>query len=402
MFVANPRTKAFTMIELLVVIAIIAILAALLLPVLTRSEQRAQRIYCESNLHQIGVAFNTFANDHGGDFPMAVSTNDGGSKEYIQAGYSAGPIFYTSYRTFQSMSADVIKPGLLICPSDTRTPAADFASLQNSNVSYFVGVNSTFDKPGSILAGDRNLQTNSYQERTILGIGTGSVLRWTVEMHNNQGNVLFADAHVEEWNNSTFGGDESQLPAAENLFLPSAPTPLVAFGGPGSSPYSPPPGPVSTPPTPTPAAPPSYSPPSQSSLTAASSSSQNSSPGTPTSPNPAPNYSGRVNGHSADTSAGFSETQTGSLNVADFEVNTNFIAATAASGDDTDAGMSVFNRRLTKILQSSFEWLYLLLLLLALLYLAKKIRQWMKERDERLKAKMMRQQARSDAEAYYR
>jgi len=95
-----------------------------------------------------------------------------------------------------------------------------------------------------------------------------------------------------------------------------------------------------------------------------------------------------------------SETETNSENLAASEVNTNPIAATAAPSGDADAGMSTFNRHLTKTLQSTFEWLYLLLLLLALLYLAYKIRKWMKERDEKLKAKMLRRQAQAGAGAY--
>ena len=389
MFVINPRTKAFTLIELLVVIAIIGILAALLLPVLNKSQQRAQRIWCENNLHQIGVAFHTFANDHNGNFPMAVSTNDGGSLEYVQAGYTAGRIFYTSYRSFQCMSNDIIKQQLLICPTDTRTPATDFSTLQNSNVSYFVGVNGTFDRPGSILAGDRNLETNSFQQRTILGISTGSGLHWTLEMHQYKGNVLFADAHVEEWNNPTFTAAESALPIAENLFLPSTvPATTFASGGPGSSPYSPPSGS-------------GYTPPLSQSLGASSSSRpQNPSSPMPGSPNGMPQFSGGMHNQPARASAMPSETETNSENLAASEVNTNPIAATAAPSGDADAGMSTFNRHLTKTLQSTFEWLYLLLLLLALLYLAYKIRKWMKERDEKLKAKMLRRQAQAGAGAY--
>lgn len=57
------------MIELLVVIAVIAILAALLLPVLSRARQKGQQVVCLSNLNQIGLAFALYLNDHHDFFP---------------------------------------------------------------------------------------------------------------------------------------------------------------------------------------------------------------------------------------------------------------------------------------------------------------------------------------------
>jgi prepilin-type N-terminal cleavage/methylation domain-containing protein/prepilin-type processing-associated H-X9-DG protein len=66
---------AFTLIELLVVIAIIAILAAMLLPVLARAKESGRRISCLNNLRQLGIATKMYVDDNQGLYPPRSEIN---------------------------------------------------------------------------------------------------------------------------------------------------------------------------------------------------------------------------------------------------------------------------------------------------------------------------------------
>ncbi len=70
----KPPGRAFTLIELLVVIAIIAILAAILMPVLAAAQKKAQGVQCMANLRQILIGWKEYTSDNSGNFPMNPTT----------------------------------------------------------------------------------------------------------------------------------------------------------------------------------------------------------------------------------------------------------------------------------------------------------------------------------------
>jgi len=200
---SRTQVEAFTLIELLVVIAIIAILAALLLPALNQAKGRAKRIQCVSDLKQTGLAFHVFENDHNGKLPTQVSTNDGGSLEFVTSGFQVRGHFYYAFQHFLPLAGALTTPKLLACPADLeRWAGTNFNEFNNWNLSYLVGLAPSADLPDAILAADRNFPVCRH---TPPGPTIGYFIamtnpppRWLTGLHQNKGNVLFADGRVDE------------------------------------------------------------------------------------------------------------------------------------------------------------------------------------------------------------
>jgi prepilin-type N-terminal cleavage/methylation domain-containing protein/prepilin-type processing-associated H-X9-DG protein len=121
---SGPRKdRAFTLLELLVCVVILAVLAAILLPALTRARDKARAIVCVSNLRQWGLATHLYVVDHndylppeGHPNPMPGSTNTGW---YIQLPRQIG---LPRYHDMPWRTNAAVEPGLTLwlCPANPR------------------------------------------------------------------------------------------------------------------------------------------------------------------------------------------------------------------------------------------------------------------------------------------
>lgn len=115
---AGRRPPAFTLIELLVVMAIIAILAALLLPVLARARSKASSVQCLSQMRQIGLATSMYADDNDGYLPR--SSHSAMAYGQLPWGYALVPHLLGKHFTRPDSIWTNLFNTLYHCPRDVR------------------------------------------------------------------------------------------------------------------------------------------------------------------------------------------------------------------------------------------------------------------------------------------
>jgi prepilin-type N-terminal cleavage/methylation domain-containing protein len=225
--------RAFTLPELLVVIAIIAILAALLFPVLSAAKARAQRTVCMSNLRQINSGVRMYCDDSSDATP-----NAGGSTK------SNGFLPYSGYKELMKNyvglnGAPSRHDKLFACPADkffptfiltNSSPGYQFRSLHDNavfdyssygfnggdNIPHEFGTTNRFSVTNPGLTG-RKLSSVKHPSRTTLICEVAAFAPWSWHRphwdeppayNNSQNLVSFVDGHVNYikiyWNSARY------------------------------------------------------------------------------------------------------------------------------------------------------------------------------------------------------
>jgi type II secretory pathway pseudopilin PulG len=185
------QNRAMTLLDIIVVCAVLGILTLVLLPqMFPKQMARAPRIQCVNNLKQIGLATRVWEGDHGDKYPMFESVTNGGSMEFTTG--------TNAWRHFLVMSNELSTPKVMICPADDRSPATNFTWINNSNLSFFVGIDASETNVNALLSGDRNITNGTVVKNGLLEVTTNRLVGWTSKMHDKVGNVGLADGSVQQ------------------------------------------------------------------------------------------------------------------------------------------------------------------------------------------------------------
>jgi len=182
---------ALTFVEVLVALAaLVALVTLLALPSMLKTRSSLRGIGCMNNLKQVSLAFHIWAQDNNDYGPTKIPSTNGGTMEWVTGG--------VVWPHFLVMSNELNTPKVLNCMADVARPVAtNWATLTDSNISYFIGVDASLKHPTMLLAGDRRIT----RDGTDLPLGLQMLdasqrLGWSEQHHAHNAFIQFRVGHL--------------------------------------------------------------------------------------------------------------------------------------------------------------------------------------------------------------
>ena len=203
--------RAFTLIELLVVIAIIAILAAMLLPALSKAKARAQGTRCLSNVKQLQLAWLLYVDDNGDVIPPSAGGSPATNQSWCAGNFTVSPTDKTDLTLIKNSLLGPLasSTGIYKCPGDNT---ANVRSVSENCAMNNDGTDGTlwtqfvlFHKATSVPSPSQYFVFIDESSETIdnahflIGFDktyTTAVVDKPATYHGGSGNTSFVDGHV--------------------------------------------------------------------------------------------------------------------------------------------------------------------------------------------------------------
>ena len=218
----------FTLIELLVVIAVIAILAALLLPVLSKAREKGSQTRCVNNSRQIGLAFLMYAGDNTEHLPnlytkawLGNNVEPGGdwwfetlSKGKYVTTYSISnnvwrcpsvrdnevqTIFGARWEGYGPVESTIIRYAFLSANGLNALGSRKLTELQRPTLLWLMGDTGIPKNSGNVPAGGYLTEIVTFPPDPVTGWLTYQPQKQPACRHTGRAGITFADGHVEMW-----------------------------------------------------------------------------------------------------------------------------------------------------------------------------------------------------------